>query len=218
MFALGPFIQKSWHKRILVDAKTKSVFVPIPSHRRENLSSSLRMHSTSLTTSSATLQRTLSDTDLSSHTEWIHVQSKPKIRKSRVNRYTCVPLANAEETAGTSKDFNFTILLCELFFATLILAVIEGLTITVYFLLPAPVSTVPFNVLNIVHLALLLGSGLVAYKILTFQTPTEQVLLKSVLESYDPNATNQSSSEDIAKRVGKILGNLLKNFETKKEE
>ena len=87
-----------------------------------------------------------------------------------------------------------------------------------YFLLPAPVSTVLSNVLNILHLALLIGGGLVAYKLLTFQTPTEQVLLKSVLDSYDPNTQNQISSQDTAKQVGKILGNLLKKFEKAKED
>ena len=216
MSASGPFIIESQHKRILdVNVETKSVFIPIPTCQHD-FSSSLRIPSTStsVTSSSANLRRSASDTDLHSHTEWIDIRSKPKIRRTQSNRYTCVPLADEEDP---KKDLNFTVLLCELFLATLFMVVIEGLTIIVYFLLPAPVSTVPSDVLNILHLALLIGGGLVAYKLLTFQTPTEQVLLKSILNSYDPKTVNQSSSEDSIKRVGKILGNLLKNFETKKE-
>ena len=216
MFTSGPCIRKSWHKHISsTDDPTKTVYIPLvtrTSNNHDHLSSSLRT-CMSAPSPGGTLQRSTSARDLSSFAEWTDIRRKPKVKWDKRNKRTCVPFAHEGEIVGPNKDFNFTVLVCELFFATSTLAIIEGLTIAVYFLLPAPVSAVPSNVLNILHLALLIGGGLVAYKLLTFQTPTEQVLLKSVLDSYDPNTQNQISSQDTAKRVGKILGKLLKKFE-----
>ena len=222
MFSLGPFIQKVKYERTVgvnVDSESfllKTANIQSPSSSVHNqLSASLCVPSPSI----IPLQRSASDTDLHSHAEsWTDIQGEPKLRQTQNNRYICVPLDHEEETIVSRKDFNFKVLLCELLAATLILSAVEILTVTVYIFLPAPVSTVPTNVLNLLHLTLLVGGGLVAYKLLTFQTPTEQVLLKSILDSYNPNAKKQGSSENDAKRLGAILGNLLKNYKPRRKQ
>ena len=224
MLTSGPCTRKLRRERVSsIEVTTEAAFIPLVTRKSNNhdrLTSSLSMAtpftgdtSMSTTPPAGTLQRSASATDLNAVSEWTDIRHKPKVKWSKINHRSCVPLAHEGEIVSSAKYFNFIVLVGELFFATLILAVIEGLTVAVYFLLPAPVSTVPANVLNILHLTLLIGGGLIAYKLLTFQTPTEQILLKSVLDSYDPNIENQISSQDTAKRVGKILGNLLKKFE-----
>ena len=61
---------------------------------------------------------------------------------------------------------------------------IEALVIATYFLLPAPVTEVPFSILNILQLTLIIGGALITYKLFQFETPTEQTLLQNIIKSY----------------------------------
>ena len=218
MYSLGPFIKKVTYKHtdsIKVDSedfmlKTTNIQLQPPSIR-DQFSSSLRIPSPSI----ISLQRASSDSDLHSHARsWTKIQGEPKLHQTQKRCYRCVPLDLGKESVNTlKKEFHFKVLLYELVTATFALSIIEVLTIAVYFFLPAPVSTVPTNILNLLHLTFLVGGGLVAYKLLIFQAPTEQVLLKSILDSYNQKANDQSSPEDVVKQIGNILGSLIKHYE-----
>ena len=130
------------------------------------------------------------------------------------------------------RKFNFPAFLVT-FFSGFLLVGIEVLLIMTYTNLPAPVTTIPSNILNILHLVLIIGSGLIAYKLLTIHTPHEEVILESLVSAYDKNDQNErngqngqndrngqngqnvqtnSRSQDSAERVGTILGNALKTY------
>lgn len=143
--------------------------------------------------------------------EWFII-SNPEITFDP-NYSICGSLPTEEATTELKKYheilsyFNFTVLLYELLTVPFLMG-IEALVMLVYYFLPAPVTKVPSDVLNIFQLTLILGSGLIVYKLFKLQTPTEKV---NFLDSYDPQ--NKTSSEDFAERVGKVLVNVLKNID-----
>ena len=111
-----------------------------------------------------------------------------------------------DEYHNNLKEINFAALVCE-FPILLILMGIEGSVIFAYYYLPGPISSVPLNVMNLLQLVLFFGTGLITYKLFTFSTPMEEVILDKFLKAYNPQ---DSSSKDVAERVGETLGNALK--------
>ena len=125
-------------------------------------------------------------------------------------RYIVLPL-NVEEPnlelkthqAHLSK-FRFRVLLIEILTAPFVMG-IEAVVVLMYYFLPAPVETVPANVLNIFHLALIIGSALVAYRLLKVHMPTDQIILKNFLETYGAQKGNLNvSSDNLPESVGEI--------------
>ena len=105
------------------------------------------------------------------------------------------------------KQFNFKVLCCTLPIA-LVLIGAHGLSIAAYVLLPSSVLAVPSSLLNLLHWALIIGSGLIAYKLLTLHAPDEEIIAKNLLKAYDPNIT----SKDYPKELGQIFGKALKKY------
>ena len=104
------------------------------------------------------------------------------------------------------KKLNFTALLLTLL-SSILLVGIEVLVIMTYFWLPAPVIAIPSNILNVLQLVLLVGSGLIAYKLLTVHTPAEDTILENLVRKYDG-----SCNKGLDERVGEILGEALKKY------
>ena len=86
---------------------------------------------------------------------------------------------------------------------------IQTLIVFSYYYLPGPISSLPLNVMNLLQLVLIFGTGLITYKLFTFSAPIEEIILDRFVKAYRPQA---SSSRDIAERVGETLGNALKNI------
>ena len=157
---------------------------------------------------------------------YIAVASCLHSRSRSKNRRHCCVLEIEEASKELNdqrkslKQFNFPAFLVT-FFSGFLLVGIEVLLIMTYTNLPAPVTTIPSNILNILNLALIVGSGLVAYKLLTIHTPNEDVILENLVNTYDQNDQNNqndrnvqtsSHSQESAERVGTILGNALKKY------
>ena len=123
-------------------------------------------------------------------------------------RYTITEIGEElDQHHDSLKHFNFKVLCCILPLA-LILISAHGLSIAAYVLLPSSSIAVPSSLLNILHWVLIIGSGLIAYKLLTFHSPYEEILGKNLLKSYDPTIT----SKDYPKELGRILGEALKKY------
>ena len=124
------------------------------------------------------------------------------------------------------QEYNFKALICEVPVA-FILVGIQAIIFFTYFYLPAPVSTVPLNIMNVLHLALIVGGGLIAYKVLTIHKPKIDVILEKLVYSYSndrrngantndrghPNSANERGDvTDPASKFGEILGEALKKI------
>jgi hypothetical protein len=105
------------------------------------------------------------------------------------------------------KHFKFEVLCCTLPLAFILIGA-HGLSIAAYVLLPSSLIAVPSSLLNILHWALIIGSGLIAYKLLTLHAPYEEVIGKNLLKNYDSKIT----SKDYPKELGRIFGEALKKY------
>ena len=132
------------------------------------------------------------------------------------------------------ENFNFGAFIIEMFVGVPVLASIQAMIIITYVYLPAPVDAIPSNILNILHLALIVGSFLVAYKLLTFHMPHEEVIIEKFVDAYHRSnsgvensgidetgtvtAGGTSKAENPAESVGEILGGFLSKLEKKMKE
>ena len=105
------------------------------------------------------------------------------------------------------KHFNFKVLCCALPLAFVLISA-HGLIIVAYVLLPSSLIAVPSSLLNLLHWALIIGSGLIAYKLLTFHAPYEEIIALNLLKAYDSTIT----SKDYPKELGRIFGEALNKY------
>ena len=105
------------------------------------------------------------------------------------------------------KLFNFKVLCCAIPLAFVLIGA-HGLSIAAYVLLPSSLIGVPSSLLNLLHWALIIGSGLIAYKLLTLHTPYEEIIAENLLKAYDSTIT----SKDYPKQLGEIFGKVLKKY------
>ena len=105
------------------------------------------------------------------------------------------------------KHFNFKILCYTLPLAFILIGA-HGLIIAAYVLLPSSLTAVPSSLLNILHWVLIIGSGLIAYKLLTLHAPYEEIIGKNLLNNYDPTII----AKDYPKELGRIFGEALKKY------
>ena len=115
-------------------------------------------------------------------------------------------------------DFNYIVFFIEIIFG-IVLAGIQAFVVVTFFLIPAPFNAAPLNILNILHLALIVGSGLLAYKVLTFHAPTEDIIVEKFVDAYNAPPTNiengnahETNKDLLGERVGTILGHALRKI------
>lgn len=103
------------------------------------------------------------------------------------------------------ENFNFIILFFELLLILPLLMGVQALIVATYILLPAPVTEVPVNILNMLQLTLIIGGALITYKLFQFEAPLEHALLQSFVRSYGGN----NDSYQFAEVAGQILAEAL---------
>ena len=113
-----------------------------------------------------------------------------------------------EEYHNNLREMNLPVLVCELFSVPFFMG-IQALIVFSYYYLPGPISSVPLNVMNLLQLVLFVGTGLITYKLFTFNAPIEEIILDKFVKAYRPQA---SSSRDVAERVGETLGDALRKI------
>ena len=137
---------------------------------------------------------------------YILLASCPKIKNCAVGdneneccvRYTIEKVsADLDNQEKNIQEFNFKVLFCEILFAPFLMGIQAFICLT-YFFLPAPVSMVPLNIVNVFHLALIVGGGLIAYKVLTIHKPKTDVILEKLVYSYSNNRRNGDDGRPIA--------------------
>ena len=121
--------------------------------------------------------------------------------------------SDLKEHHKTLEVFNFRILLLELLLIPVLMGV-EALIIITYTLLPAPVTEVPVNILNMLQLTLIIGGALITYKLFQFETPIEQTLLQSFVKSYGGN----NDSNQFVEVAGQILAEALKEMKNNSKQ
>ena len=115
------------------------------------------------------------------------------------------------------KNFNFIAFFVEILLGTILIG-IQGFVFFTYILLPVPLNAVPSNVLNVLQLAFIVGSGLIAYKILTFHTPTEDLIIEKFVDAYCSNTNSHDNeigsqkTKGSAEKFGEILGDTLRRI------
>ena len=103
------------------------------------------------------------------------------------------------------QEYNFKVLICEIPIGVILVG-IQLIIIFTYFYLPAPVSTVPLNIVNVFHLALIVGGGLIAYKVLTIHKPKIDVILEKIVYSFTNDKQNGANTNDGANTNGGATG------------
>ena len=73
-------------------------------------------------------------------------------------------------------------------------------------------NAIPTNILNILQLALLVGSGLIAYKLLTIHAPAEDVILENIVSKFNEGNCDKGPVKGADEKVGEILGAALKKY------
>ena len=148
------------------------------------------------------------------------VVQNPPSAVGQNNNYQCIccPRYKFQETSDelkeqhdNLKELSFITLLCEIPFGIL-MVVIQVVIVLTFFYLPAPLNALPINLLNILHLTVLVGGGLIAYKLLTFHTPAEDVIIEKFVKAYNDGNPHAQKNEDLAEAVGSILGKGLKSI------
>ena len=114
-----------------------------------------------------------------------------------------------EEHHKNLLEINLKVLTCELFSIPIFMG-IQALIVFSYYYLPGPISSVPLNVMNLLQLVLLFGTGLITYKLFTFNAPTEEIILDRFMKAY--NSSSSPSSGDTAGGIGRALANALRKF------
>ena len=80
----------------------------------------------------------------------------------------------------------------------------------VYVLLPSSLVSLPSSLFNVLHWALILGSALIAYRLLTVRPPYEETIAENIVKFYYENKNIPSKEYD--KELGQIVGKALKKF------
>ncbi len=107
-------------------------------------------------------------------------------------------------------EINLKVLVCELFLIPVFMG-IEAIIVFSYYYLPGPISSVPLNVMNLLQLVLIFGTGLITYKLFTFNAPTEEIILDRFIRAYNSHGNNPSG--DTAGGIGRALANALRQFD-----
>ena len=125
---------------------------------------------------------------------------------------TCVkyfirePDQELDEYHENLKPFNFKAL-CIAIPLTGSLALAQGLSIAAYVLLPSSLVSLPSSLFNVLHWALILGSALIAYRLLTVRPPYQETIAENIVKSYYTDYTNITKEYD--KELGRIVGKAL---------
>ena len=148
---------------------------------------------------------------------YIILVSCPKIRniEDENESQQCCKCYSVEELSTELRKhheylykFNFTALVFEIPIAIVLVAFQAVALLTFIFLPGMSGNSIPTSVLNILHIMFLVGSGLIAYKLLTFHTPKEEEIIENFVSTYDPD----NSSKNLAGKTGEILGLALKRL------
>ena len=134
---------------------------------------------------------------------YIVLASCPKIKNCAIgdNNKCCLSYRIEDVPADVVKhekyiqEYNFKVLICEIPVGVILVG-IQLIIIFTYFYLPAPVSTVPLNIVNVFHLALIVGGGLIAYKVLTIHKPKIDVILEKIVYSFTNDKQNSANTND----------------------
>ena len=140
---------------------------------------------------------------------YIRISSIPRFKlknartKNESFRDVTTEIENYHNKLG---EINLSALLCELLFIPLFMG-IQTLIVFSYYYLPGPISSVPYNVMNLLQLVLFFGTGLITYKLFTFSAPVEQIILDGFMRAF---RSHGSPSGDTAGAVGGALANALR--------
>ena len=120
----------------------------------------------------------------------------------------CDPSTELEEYHKNLREINLKVLCCELLAIPIFMG-IQAIIVFSYFFLPGPISSVPLNVMNLVQLVLIFGTGLITYKLFTFHAPTEEIILDGFMREYNSRG---SPLGDAARGIGQALANALRKY------
>jgi hypothetical protein len=105
------------------------------------------------------------------------------------------------------KFFNFRALCIATVPLTVFFMGAHGLSIAAYVLLPSSLVSLPSSLFNVLHWALILGSALIAYKLLTVRPPYQETIAENIVKFYYANKKIPSKEYD--KELGQIVGIAL---------